>query len=61
MRIQYVITETEMQRVLHRLSELRQIAMMSRDAGQSEDSREYYLRAKGFNEALKMLGVKDLL
>lgn len=57
MRIQYILTQEEVRNALDRLAQLKHVALLSRDAGQTEDNREYYLRAKGFEEALKILGV----
>lgn len=54
----YMLTEAEVKNLRNRLMELRTIALMNRDASQSEDSREFYLRAKGFQEALEMIGLK---
>lgn len=57
MRIQYVLTEQEIQRAKDRLKQLRHVALLSRDSGHMEDNREYYLRAQGFKEALVILGI----
>lgn len=57
MKVQYVISEEELIKAKKRLLELRHIALLSRDAEQHEDNREFYLRAKGFEEALKILGI----
>lgn len=57
MKKQYVISEEEIVNAKKRLLELRHIALLSRDAGELEDNREYYLRAKGFEDALKILGI----
>ena len=54
---QYVLSEAEVFKAQERLKKLRKIAMLNRDAGDNESNREYYLRAKGFEEALKMLGI----
>lgn len=54
---QYIMTEAEVRKVRNRLSEMRKIALMSRDAGDSGDNLEWYLKAKGFEEALRMLGI----
>lgn len=56
---QYVLSETEVIKARERLKKLKKIAMLNRDAGDNESNREYYLRAKGFEEALKMLGIVD--
>ena len=56
---QYVLSEAEVFKAQERLKKLRKIAMLNRDAGDNESNREYYLRAKGFEEALKMLGIVD--
>lgn len=58
MRVQYVITNDEIQKAQDRLAQLRHVALLSRDAGQTEDNREYYLRARGFSEALEILGIR---
>lgn len=57
MHKQYILTEAEVRKARNRLSEMRKIALMSRDAGDSRDNLEWYLKAKGFEEALKMLGI----
>ena len=58
MKVQYILTEKEVLKAKKRLLELRHIALLSRDAEQHEDNREYYLRAKGFEDALTILGIK---
>ena len=58
MRIQYIITDDEIKHAVDRLEQLRHVALLSRDAGQTEDNREYYLRAKGFEEALQIFGIR---
>lgn len=55
---QYVLTQTEVDNVQRRLWDLRHHALLCRDGGHLEDNREFYLRAKGFEEALKMLGLR---
>lgn len=55
---QYIITEKEIKIVKNKLKTLRQAALLSRDAGEAEDNREYYLKAKGFQEALEILGIE---
>lgn len=55
---QYVITEKEIKAVKNKLKTLRQAALLSRDAGEVEDNKEYYLKAKGFQEALEILGIE---
>lgn len=57
MRIQYMLSEQEIQRAKDRLKQLRHVALLSRDSGHMEDNREYYLRAQGFKEALTILGI----
>lgn len=57
MRVQYIITKEEIDRAKRRLEVLRQIALASRDAGEMEDSKEFYLKAKGFEDALTILGI----
>lgn len=57
MKVQYVLSEQEIQRAKDRLKQLRHVALLSRDSGHMEDNREYYLRAQGFKEALVILGV----
>lgn len=54
----YILTEAEIKKLNDRLMELRTVALMSRDAAQKEDSREFYLRAKGFQEAMEIIGLK---
>lgn len=58
MRVQYVISEEEIRKACDRLDQLKHVALLSRDAGQTADNREYYLRAKGFEEALELLGIR---
>lgn len=58
MIIQYVLTKKEVDNAQKRLLELRHHALLCRDGGHLEDNREFYLRAKGFEEALKMLGIR---
>lgn len=55
---QYIITEKEIKIVKNKLKTLRQAALLSRDAGEMEDNKEYYLKAKGFQEALEILGIE---
>lgn len=57
MIVQYVLSEQEVKKAVDRLSQLKHVALLSRDAGQMEDNREYYLRARGFEEALRLLGI----
>lgn len=52
---QYVLTEKEIIEVEKRLKELRRISLLCRDAEDWEGNREWYLRAKGFEECMKML------
>lgn len=54
---QYVLSQNEVDEVKRRLAELKHLALLSRDGLNLEDNREFYLRAKGFEEALKMLGL----
>lgn len=54
---QYIISEKEVKAVKAKLKTLKQAALLSRDAGEVEDNREYYLKAKGFQEALEILGI----
>lgn len=53
----YVLEEDDIRKAKERLRELKHVALLSRDAGQAEDNREYYLRAKGFEDALIILGI----
>lgn len=57
MKIEYILTAQEIKIVKERLAELRRAALSSRDAGEMEDSKELYLKAKGFEEALTILGI----
>lgn len=59
MRVQYVFSEQEIEAVRARLKKLKWIALMSRDARDAEANREFYLKAKGFEDALIMLGIVD--
>ena len=57
MKVQYIFTKEEIKAAKDKMRELRQVALMSRDAGELEDSKEFYLRAKGFEESLTILGI----
>ena len=57
MKIQYIITKEEIDGAKQKLWELKQAALLSRDAGMMQDNREYYLRAKGFEDAMIALGI----
>lgn len=57
MKVQYVLSSDEVRAVKDRLYELKQIALASRDAGDLEANREYYLRAKGFEDCMTILGI----
>lgn len=57
MKIEYILTAQEIKTAKDRLAELRRAALLSRDAGEMEDSKELYLKAKGFEEALTILGI----
>ena len=57
---QYVLDQKEVDKAYDRLSQLRRSAMLCRAAGDTEGNREFYLRAKGFQEALDILGFKPL-
>lgn len=59
MKLQYVFSEDEIEKVKSRLRHLRRIALLSRDAGDTAGNREFYLKAKGFEEALTMLGIEE--
>lgn len=59
MKIQYVLEPKEVKKSKDRLRELKQIALMSRDVGDMEANREYYLMAKGFDECMQILGIVD--
>lgn len=59
MRIQYVLNEKEVNAAKKRLDKLRWIALMSRDSNDEEGNREFYLRAKGFEDALMILGILE--
>lgn len=54
---QYVLTEKEVREVESRLREIRKIALLCRDAQDEEGNREWYLRAKGFEECMHMIGL----
>lgn len=53
----HILTAEEVSRVKARAVELKKTALMCRDMGDDEANRELYLRAKGFCEALTMLGI----
>ena len=57
MKIEYVLSAKEVQAAKDRMNELRKLALLARDAQKMEDSKEFYLRAKGFEEALTILGI----
>ena len=57
MKIEYVFTASEIKAAKDRLAQLRQAALLSRDAKEMEDSKEFYFKAKGFEEALITLGI----
>lgn len=57
MKIEYVLSAKEVQAVKDRMNELRKLALLARDAQEMEDSKELYLKAKGFEEALTILGI----
>ena len=57
MKTEYILTAQEIKTAKERLAELRRAALSSRDAGKMEDSKELYLKAKGFEEALTILGI----
>ena len=59
MKIQYILSADEVERTKARLRHLRRIALLSRDAGDTAGNREFYLKAKGFEEALTMLGIEE--
>lgn len=57
MKKQYILTEKEVEKALERFKELKMNAMLCRDAMDMNSNREFYLRAKGFEDALKTLGI----
>ena len=57
MKKQYILTEEEVTEAIRKLKELRMASLMCRDAGDSEFNREFYLKAKGFEQALQVLGI----
>lgn len=59
MKIQYVFSASEIEKVKSRLRHLRKIVLISRDAGDTAGNREFYFKAKGFEEALTMLGIEE--
>lgn len=59
MKLQYVFSEGEIEKVRSRLRYLRKVALISRDAGDTAGNREFYFKAKGFEEALTMLGIEE--
>lgn len=56
--IQYVLSKDDINKAKDRLYNLKQTALLSRDAGDVEANREYYLLAKGFEECMTLLGIK---
>lgn len=57
MRIQFIITQEEVAAAKAKHKELKQAARLSKSVGEKEDAREFYFRAKGFEEALIMFGI----
>lgn len=57
MRIQFIITQEEVAAAKAKHKELKQAARLSKSVGEKEDAREFYSRAKGFEEALIMFGI----
>lgn len=57
MKIQYIITQEEVAAAKAKHKSLKQAAYLSWKAGAEEDSQEFYLKAKGFEEALILLGI----
>lgn len=56
---QYVLSEAEVKKAKARLKEIRHISLLCRDAQDDEGNREWYLKAKGFEEALRILGLHE--
>ena len=54
---QYVFSEREVSEAKDRLQEMKRISLLCRNAADMEGNREWYLRARGFEEALQMLGL----
>ena len=57
MRTMHVLTDNEVNKAKARLKQLKWLALMNRDVGDNESNRECYLKAKGFEEALTILGI----
>ena len=57
MQKQYVLSEKEVNKAMDRLRELRMASLMCRDVDDKEYNRKFYLMAKGFEEALRVLGM----
>lgn len=57
MKKQYVLSEKEVHEAISRMRELRHAALLCRDAEDKEFNREFYLMAKGFEDALRILGL----
>ena len=54
---QYVITEDEVKEVNEQLRKIRENALMTRDAGDTETSKTFFDMANGYARCLKALGI----
>lgn len=54
----YILTQREVDALYSKLYKLRNYAMDARNAGDTDASYEFYLRAKGFGEAMEVVGLK---
>lgn len=57
MKRYYSATQKEVDELFGRFAYFKEMALINRDAGDTETSREYYFKAKGMEEALKILGL----
>ena len=57
MRIYYSARKTEVDGLFSKYRYMKDMAIINRDAGDAETSAAYYNKAKGIEEALKILGL----
>ncbi len=57
MRIYYSASKAEIDELFSRYRYMKDMAIINRDAGDAETSAAYYNKAKGMEEALKILGL----
>lgn len=54
----YLMTQDEVTAAFQKLNHLKDLALLNRDAGDTEASAEFYWRARGAEDMLKALGLK---